>query len=155
MNLAYRFSYDEFTFLAAAFSLKVLPPWLKTEHKHRKPEQVLSSLEKKDFVICVEDTYLPAPLIGFLFDKMTEADVLLVLEEYAFCYVCKSVTVMLENMQGERMLRLYPFEDAEEAVAYWNDCDYAQVKREILPLRETPEAEAAVRRLKQLWEAMN
>lgn len=155
MNLAYRFSHDEFIALAEAFSLRILPPWLKAVRKDWRLEQILESLEKKDFVISAEDTYLPAPLIGFLFDEMTSADVLLVVEEYAVCYVCQNITILLENMQREHTLRLYPFEAEEDGLAYLKDCEYAKAKRELFLIRETPEAEATAKRLKQLLEAMN
>lgn len=133
---AYRFTAEEFLFLAQRLGLTHLPRWCPTVCSSSE-EALFSSLIQKGFLLSEPaGTPMPHPAIAYLFSLMKAAAVWCCWNERVFLYMAEKRYILVEidspwleidspwletESPGMGRIRLLPIENAASCFAYLED----------------------------------
>ena len=107
MVTGYRFTEDEFVFLAYFYQCMTVPAWFLCEPEQIDPEKALRTLERKGMLLKNGGKNTPHPVIEYLFSQLAQACAFFGGTVRIFCYFCPQLTLAAE--QSGAGVRLLPF----------------------------------------------
>ena len=124
MVTGYRFTEDEFVFLAYFYQCMTVPAWVLCEPEQIDPEKALRTLERKGMLLKNGGKNTPHPVIEYLFSQLAQACAFFGGTDRIFCYFCPQLTLAAE--QSGAGVRLLPFQTPQDCFAYLRESGYAR-----------------------------
>ena len=124
MVTGYRFTEDEFVFLAYFYQCMTVPAWFLCEPEQIDPEKALRTLERKGMLLKNGGKNTPHPVIEYLFSQLAQACAFFGGMDRIFCYFCPQLTLAAE--QSGAGVRLLPFQTPQDCFAYLRESGYAR-----------------------------
>lgn len=124
MVTGYRFTEDEFVFLAYFYQCMTVPAWFLCEPEQIAPEKALRTLERKGMLLKNGGKNTPHPVIEYLFSQLAQACAFFSGTDRIFCYFCPQLTLAAE--QSGAGVRLLPFQTPQDCFAYLRESGYAR-----------------------------
>ena len=97
MVTGYRFTEDEFVFLAYFYQCMTVPAWFLCEPEQIAPEKALRTLERKGMLLKNGGKNTPHPVIEYLFSQLAQACAFFGGTDRIFCYFCPQLTLAAEQ----------------------------------------------------------
>ena len=122
MVTGYRFTEDEFIFLAYFYQCTTVPAWFVCEPEQIDPEKALRTLERKGMLLKNGEKDTPHPVVEYLFSQLAQTRAFFGGTDRIFCYFCPQLTLAAE--QSGAALRLHPFQTPQDCFAYLRESGY-------------------------------
>lgn len=116
MVTGYRFTEDEFIFLAYFYQCTTVPAWFVCEPEQIDPEKALRTLERKGMLLKNGEKDTPHPVVEYLFSQLAQTRAFFGGTDRIFCYFCPQLTLAAE--QSGAAVRLLPFQTPQDCFAY-------------------------------------
>ena len=151
MATSYRFTEDEFVFLAYFYQCMTVPAWFLCEPEQIDPEKALRTLERKGMLLKNGEKDTPHPVVEYLFSQLAQTRAFFGGTDRIFCYFCPQLTLAAE--QSGAAVRLLPFQTPQDCFAYLCDCGFAGDDLQFSAADDAGIAEETMESLKNMWEA--
>jgi len=92
MVTGYRFTEDEFIFLAYFYQCTTVPAWFVCEPEQIDPEKALRTLERKGMLLKNGEKDTPHPVVEYLFSQLAQTRAFFGGTDRIFCYFCPQLT---------------------------------------------------------------
>ena len=97
MVTGYRFTEDEFIFLAYFYQCTTVPAWFVCEPEQIDPEKALRTLERKGMLLKNGEKDTPHPVVEYLFSQLAQTRAFFGGTDRIFCYFCPQLTLAAEQ----------------------------------------------------------
>ena len=151
MVTGYRFTEDEFIFLAYFYQCTTVPAWFVCEPEQIDPEKALRTLERKGMLLKNGEKDTPHPVVEYLFSQLAQTRAFFGGTDRIFCYFCPQLTLAAE--QSGAAVRLLPFQTPQDCFSYLCECGLEREDLQISAAEGAGIAEESVESLKNMWEA--
>lgn len=91
MVTGYRFTEDEFIFLAYFYQCTTVPAWFVCEPEQIDPEKALRTLERKGMLLKNGEKDTPHPVVEYLFSQLAQTRAFFGGTDRIFCYFARSL----------------------------------------------------------------
>ena len=131
MVTGYRFTEDEFIFLAYFYQCTTVPAWFVCEPEQIDPEKALRTLERKGMLLKNGEKDTPHPVVEYLFSQLAQTRAFFGGTDRIFCYFC-------------------PFQTPQDCFAYLRESGYE--REDLQPSARQEDGSIPNETEKMLWK---
>ena len=148
MVTGYRFTEDEFVFLAYFYQCMTVPAWFLCEPEQIDPEKALRTLERKGMLLKNGEKDTPHPVVEYLFSQLAQTRAFFGGTDRIFCYFYPQLTLAAE--QSGAAVRLLPFQTPQDCFAYLRESGYE--REDLQPSARQEDGSIPNETEKMLWK---